>query len=452
MTDTAAATSGDGSKGPRGSIAMAVVGAVLIACGAWVVATAFLLAAGGGGPRDFQRHWVNCQYVRRGLDPYDLSVRILRRGQDSGDPAFEAWGMRDMRMVPGWRDVEGVLPQLGPPETTYPPSWILLLTCTAGQWPEAWTAAGWATVNVVLLAFICICLVREAVPADFRRAYPAALVALGLFLLWPPTASVVHSNQLTFLSMAFALCGLRALDRSSWQAGLWLGLSLFKPSFGLLFLIYPIIRGRFLVVVLAGILHVAATLVLAAILGSTGPLLVQQWLEVASHFLQGMYSIQEILNRLGPERGPVGTLLRLGLLGAIFGWCWWNRASSKERQIDFLCFANLLWVYHGDYDFVLLLLPLAHCCRRLFADAPMESHAKLAAWLELGAYVVVGLGLLLPVYRGDDFGFRQLRWMCRLSLLGLFAWNAIRLRTDRLALSRPLTAEARRLATLSVAE
>jgi hypothetical protein len=96
-----------------------------------------------------------------------------------------------------------------------------------------------------------------------------------------------------------------------------------------------------------------------------------------------------------------------------------------------------LWVYHGPYDFVLLVIPILHACRRILSARRVANSEWRAAIAELLCFVVIGAGLARPVYTGDDGVFRAARWGCRLALIGLLAWYAIRLRHGR-----PVVAQA----------
>jgi glycosyl transferase family 87 len=410
-----------------------VLGFSLIAIGLWQTVPNFLLAAKGESFGDFERQWAVCQYIRAGQNPYAVALAIVRHGQELGWSAPPM--LTDIRSVPGWKEAEGVLPDFQPPDATYPPSAILFLTYTAGLLPASWSAPAWALLNLVLLVFLASRLIRQAIPSAPGMAVPAALVAAGFILAWPPTQAVLYANQFTFLAMAAALLALDAVETSTWRAGLWFALALSKPSITLLFLCYPIIRNRIGVVLIAGAVHAAALLVVSWLVGCPAPDLVRQWLEYARHCLWTMYSVQEILSRLNPNPGPIDAIVRLFLLGSVILWCWYHRAAPKERIVDFLCFANLLWVGHGNYDFTLLLLPAMHCLRRIFQVPEAAVGTRWIAAIELLGYVAIGAGLTFSVYyKGDEGGrffpvlSRLIRWLCRLGLGGLLVWNAVRLR------------------------
>jgi hypothetical protein len=84
-------------------------------------------------------------------------------------------------------------------------------------------------------------------------------------------------------------------------------------------------------------------------------------------------------------------------------------------------------MYHGDFDFVLLLLPAMHSCRRLLGPLTGDASERWIAVVELVCYAVIGAGMVRSVYTGDGTALRLVRWACRLSLFGLLVWHAIRL-------------------------
>jgi len=426
------------SESPGGSVSfrtgilqlIGLSGVVMILVGAVLTAADVRIGILGQGSGDFERQWAVCQYVRAGLNPYEIALRVIKHAEEKGDPSFDPWKMTHM-YVPGWQEVEGVLPEY-PPETTYSPPAILFLRFTAGLLPRPIAGPAWIGLNLVLLGILAYWLLRQAIPADERVALPAALFAAGVILIWPPVRSVFYSNQFSFLEMACVLMGLRESDRSTAKASAWFAIALLKPAFALVFLIYPFVRGRYAVPFLAGAVHLAALPVIGYLVGA-GPFeLVTQWLRVSKHFLTGLYTLQDLMNGVGLRASAAGTVAQLLFGGAAFAWCWYNRRAQAETLVDFLCFVNLLWMYHGDFDFVLLLLPAMHSCRRLLSSSTDDSSGRWIAAVELIGYAIIGAGMVRSVYTGDGTARRLIRWAVRLSLFGLLAWHAVRLGRARL--------------------
>jgi hypothetical protein len=421
----------------RGPVLVSLVGIALIVAGIGLIARDVRVGGLGQGSGDFERQWVVSQYVRAGVNPFAVAQAVIRHGLELNEPKFNGRKMTNID-VPGWRDVEGVFPELGPPETTYSPPCILLLRYTLGLLREDVAREIWLGLNLVLLTVLAIWLVREAIPFDPSIAWPATLFATGIILFWPPVRSVFYSSQFSFLEMICVLMALRESDRSPWRAAAWFAIALLKPAFALVFLIYPVIRGRYAVPFLAGLVHLAALPVVGYLVNSSPVDVVKQWIDVSAHFLGGMYTLQDVMTSLGPGAGRIGGVLQVAFVGAVFCWCSYNRNAPVEPLVDFLCFANLLWMYHGDFDFVLLLLPAMHSCRRLLARTGTEPAEKWTAAVELLCYAIIGAGMLRSVYIGsleigDDRLLRLVRWSCRLALFGMLAWHAIRLGRTRVA-------------------
>src|SRR6516162_8533336 len=116
-------------------------GVVMILVGAVLTAGDVRIGILGQGSGDFERQWAVCQYVRAGVNPYEVALRIIKHAEDQGDPGFQPWKMTNM-YVPGWQEVEGVLPEY-PPETTYSPPAILFLRFTAGLLPRLVAGPVW---------------------------------------------------------------------------------------------------------------------------------------------------------------------------------------------------------------------------------------------------------------------------------------------------------------------
>ncbi len=416
------------------------VGSVLIALGLGQTISNAVSAASSKGFRDFERHWSVFQYIRAGQNPYAIALSVLHHAEDNGwtPPPVLA----DARSIPGWKEVDGVRADLGPPETNYPPSVIVFLAYTVGLLPAERAALGWTIVNLLLLAFLAVRLLRQAIPSATDAVLPAATLAAGIILVWPPTQAVLYSNQVTFLVMCCVLLALDAVETDGGLAGFWFALALYKPSVSLLFLIYPVVRGRFRVIATAGMIHLTSLLLLGDLVGAAPWQLVAKWLEHAHYYVWKMYSVREILGGFGPAVARFEGVAQAALVASIFLLCWYHRATDKERIVDFLCFATFTWVGHGNYDFVFLLVPAMHSLRRLFVGNEYPGDRRSAA-LQLLGLALVGAGLTYHVYYmkaewehlNPTFGWlaRLARWVCRLSLAAMFVAQAIRLRRSHSA-------------------
>jgi glycosyl transferase family 87 len=385
-------------------------------------------AVRSGDTADAYKQWIVCQYTYERRDPYEIALTVLRHYESRANQQSEVKTLVDMHDIPGSQSAPGVIEEYGPPVATYPPSAVAVFCGTIGLLPEPAVNSCWAGLNILLAGlFFRQILPHFVVRNNVQMQFTAIAVCLAWALLWPPTRQAFWASQFSFFVLLCAFRGLFYVGRNDWLAGIWLSFALVKPSLVLLFLIVPVSRCRWLVLVIPVGIHAALLLVLSLLLGRSPMLLMQEWLQVSSYFLGGMYSLQDLRVVGGMHGHVLVQAAQITFLAAVTGWCFLNRGRSTRQQISFLCFANLLWIYHGAYDFVALLPPIFLGIFRLF-EVKRISPAVLITTAELAAFIVVGIGLWRPVYIGDDPLFRLARWGCRVSLLALLALAFLRCR------------------------
>ncbi len=418
----------------------------------WYVLTALLLvglvwlgrsAAGGlgrGDQGDLHRRWVSSQYVRAGINPYPLALAALelRHGPlDSVQLSRTQIHVVPRRVLLQQED-SGVPDQARPfleahgtPEATYPPSTEMFQSLTLGLLPETWVTAIGVLGNLLLLG-LCAWLLTLHVPVDPGRDLPKVVLGTLLFLFWAPVHSCVLATQYSLLVLASLLLAIRLLKRHSLAAGLLLTLALLKPTMSLPFLILPLLRRRWLALALPLGIHAAATLIQAACFGCSPWVLMGQWLQVGGYFSFGMFTIQEVVIALRLDGSLAGKALPLLLLLGCWAWCWWNREVEDEQLFDLLCVFSALWTYHGTYDFVLFLVPLA---RRVLSLAP--PWRSLTWWIAAGSLVLLSVALSNLVRTENHWELlRGLRLLARVVLALWLAGLALGL---LLSVRRPRT-------------
>ena len=139
--------------------------------------------------------------------------------------------------------------------------------------------------------------------------------------------------------------------------------------------------------------------------------LVGQWLSVAACIPHGIYTVQEFINRLHLD----GTLLDLLIPFAVVGLAFpCVMRLSRVRALAFLSFVSAFWMYHGIYDFVVLLVPGVLLMPDLFDGM----QRKNMAWIvSAGGFLAIGVALLPAIRNGDTAIYHLLRWMGRLTLV-----------------------------------
>lgn len=394
---------------------------------AWLIASG-QVALQSGGNSDVYRQWVTSQYVMQGIDPYRVSFETLRLnyGETRGPNRLRLSELKIYEVHPGLRtdNIEGILPELGPPTATYPPSSLLMLVGTVGQIPQQLLLPIWLAVNLVALVFFVFSLCKNS-----GGNSPIALLSIGaLTLLWPPTQELFRTSQFGFLVIIWLIAALRYMPTDSIRSGLFFSLSLLKPSLVLPFLILPLIRKRWMILAVVAVVHGTGTLIMSALLHTPPWTLLSEWMEIPRYMLQGAYTIQEIVNRLGMENSALGFVVTLGFVAAAALWCFSMRQAKDQDLVTFLCFVSLLWTYHERYDFVLLLMPAAaavSACARLTGRA----LRLRATWCLV--FVVLGIALSDPPYLGSSVTMHVVRWAGRISLLLLFGHSILALRPEK---------------------
>jgi hypothetical protein len=378
--------------------------ALLSAGLAWLAAN---VASGlqSGRESDLHRRWVVSQYALRGVNPYPLALAALHQTHgplDGGRAKPRVYAVprlaADDPTVPA--SAGPLLAAYGTPEAVYPPSADLLLSLSLALVPEDRVHLAGILANLALL-IACTALLRR-LPAGATSDSPLTLaVTAALVLAWSPTQAAVYAGQFSILVMVSLLLAFRYLDRHEYLAGGWLALALLKPSMALPFLILPLVRGRWRVLVVAAGLHLAATAVQAVRFGVTPWDLLRQWTGVAAYFMQGQFTFQEVVGALRLADTPAGLAVVAGFVLLALAWCWKNRAADDASLIDLLCFVSVLWTYHGTYDFVLLLVPLARRLVPALSTGTLRPKWWLAAGPSLALYALVSVAASPSVY-GDE--------------------------------------------------
>ena len=378
-----------------------------------------------GSQADVARYWVMCQYVTAGENPYPITRRILLEEVGPADKLKAR-----MVLIPQPKSPETlalVIESLGPPEATYAPSSLGMLTVLLGWLPTEKAAVLWwiALEAAAHVAFAWLLSGWLAAPCRLSRATNAAAIA-ALMLAFSPFAASVRSAQ---FSVVGALCILVATrpKTPSWLAGLALAIGLTKPTTAIPFVLWELARGRWRSVAVAAAIHLVL-MALVCLLIKADPVAVHRdWMAITPYFMAGMYSVQEAVEILHLHGTPQATALQVGVLFGIVVVCVVGRRTGWAAGCAFLCAANLVWVYHRSYDFVTLLLPLLLLLG--WRDARPEGEpSPAAAWWSIligaGCFAFISAGALQAVISSDDGWDRVIRWGCRFALVYILAVTA----------------------------
>lgn len=239
--------------------------------------------------------------------------------------------------------------------------YIMLLPLGLLSFPTALRL--WCVFNV-LAAFASILLVRHILRLNHTQTLWTAL----LFLSCTPLRVVLANGQASMLYLLFILAALAV--RSSVAKGLWLGLSWFKYSFGPVFFMTWLFQRRWVVLVFSMIAPLIGFVALFEMVHTPG--LLFEPLKSANISVSPGYGDLMTLTKVlaHVHAGEASSRLRVVLpyivsLGGTAACALWLATKKLDDALQCaILFALTLLLYpHLNYDFVVLLYPLAFVLR-----------------------------------------------------------------------------------------
>jgi Glycosyltransferase family 87 len=353
---------------------------------------------------DICRQWVVTQYALRRVNPYPVALDALRAHYGVLAPRGPVH-LKDVGVfaIPKSGPNAETDPNLGPPESTYPPPSLTLLL-PIGYIPRDAVRVLWAILNAGLLLVVA----RELQLLSARHGIDAPfLFFAGVAAIWPVTAYCFEVGQFSLLALACILVARRLEPTHAIAAGLIYSLALVKPSLSLPFLFLPLFDKRVKTLTTLALSQLALFGAMSWLVHASPIAMTRDWLSVAAYFRAGMYTVQEIINRLRIDGSIWDMLLEGGILlaGAALAF-----RLAPPKRIAVLAVVSCIWTYHSQYDFVVLLIPAA-----LLAVSPMDRR-----WaFNVCALILIGIGLTVPVYFGEAMLERAVRQLARVSFPAL---------------------------------
>jgi hypothetical protein len=284
--------------------------------------------------------------------------------------------------------------------------------------PPRTSLALWTILNVALslmLPLLCWSALRSQAHLDgsleqsesLRRELPLQ-TALGLAICLIFAEASLKGFLLGQLSVFTAMMLILALLCQGWKRPIWAGVCLFlatvKVATMVPFLLLFLRRGdRWTWVTLAALalgsclltgparelpLRLATTAGRIAELSAPGN--VNDY-SFAGTRNESIISFEHLFYRLGMRDRDLIRLAQTLVLLALAGWVAYEVVAAGVPRPDaacLICFLAVLFVYHRDYDVVILTLPLVHCTGRV------PAAAGLARWL----YGACGLIVIAVLY------------------------------------------------------
>ena len=267
-----------------------------------------------------------------------------------------------------YRDPNGKSPMILCQAPNYPASGLVFLWPYAvWEWPVAKTL--WAVSNVLFTAIILFCVFR-LLPVD-TPCMSKLLIAM-LFVTGTPWRNGVGNGQHALFTLALFLLSVVIVSRSANAAGIPLAVSWFKYTIAFpLTLFFARSKRLWAAILVATAIHAVLT-IFAAIWVDTSPVdLLLGTLRVAQSATgRGYLDVFAIASELGLSSKLVPAVFALAILGVTYLAV--RRDADELSCLSTLSMAAMTVVFHGGYDFVVLVIPLSYALR----ERAMNTRSK----------------------------------------------------------------------------
>jgi hypothetical protein len=284
-----------------------------------------------------------------------------------------------------------------------------------GLLPMGTVAFMWVFVNLALVIVVAGQLKTLAQSDEVSW-----LFFLGLVAVWPAVSICIKREQFSLLCLCCVLAAFRIQSSRPILAGLLYSLALLKPSMAIPFLALPLLDPETSVttktktIVSLGVSQLVLLAGMCWMVSDNPSNLLAGWLQVAGYFRQGIYTVQEFINRLRLDGSAADFGLQICIL--LSGIFLAYKAPDKTKRLAILAIVSCIWTYHARYDFVILLIPAA-----ILVSAPINRR-----WaVDFAALVFVAIGLFEFVYHGTGILSAVLRMAARLSMAALLVGVAL---------------------------
>ena len=235
--------------------------------------------------------------------------------------------------------------------------YVMLLPYAVFAWPIAKVL--WALSNMVFAVAFLLGVFRIARIEDRTTQ----LFLAAVFLMSTPFRNAVGNGQHGFFSLAFFVWAVIWSSKNQRVAGLLLGLSWLKYTVTFPLTLFFCVRHRFTTMIVAGLVHIVLLAVAGFWTGESPMRLMQDYLEVVGLFpVSGDLDIFGLLIRLGGDAKRWAPLAMVVLFALTSLAAFRSSARSDLWQLSFLAVASCIVIIHHQYDFIVLLLPLAYLC------------------------------------------------------------------------------------------
>lgn len=351
------------------AIILMILGLAEVLFGLWQ------LTFSNGFADDLHKRWSEQVCVLRGLDPSSL-YKVQSMATPSQTERLERISdSREVRVVAGG----------------YPPWSYLTGFLLAPPFDSFYQTRFYAAIlNFLALAITLLWIFGVGNSLGRREGFFLSAAALAVFA----HTVTLRLGQYGILVNTLLLTVFGVKGKGSQVVeGLALGLSAVKPQTAGLFLLIPLIRRRWLTLVIASLYVFAATAVVCAWVKLSPITMLSQMFQQATIWESGSNGVIGLLLKSGLSRSAVTlTGLLLGVCSSVF-LLWRHRSQSVLVLAAIPAVVGRLWMYHRRYDdtmLIFLLVPLGL--------AALQRTDRITTC----AFTLVGLSLWTPLRESDQ--------------------------------------------------
>ena len=364
-------------------------------------------------PVDLQLRWVECQYVRRGIDP----IRVAR-----GElPPLMEFATPQRIREDGVPVVGSVTGPIGYTPWSYTIGFLLIAAW--GSLSQSLYVFG--ALNLLAWLALLLCGWSAATSCGLR-GFPRLCVALAAVaqagVIW-----VLQVGNYGLVVAALLALAMRCLQRDRPKlAGALLGLAMVKPQIAALFFLIPLVRRQYSAVLIGAGVVAIAWLAASWQLNESPLTLLAEMFGLANSYRM-FHGLLHVLILAGVE---IPMINRIGIYGGGFITFVLLLGLRKQSVLELSAIAgtaSILWTYHHWHDLILV---------QFLAVYLLAAHFQSVGWRQRAFFLVAAVPPLIPLLTPIIMSAARL-WL--IHLLWLVTLIAGLIASRGLTLDRPAT-------------
>ncbi len=238
----------------------------------------------------------------------------------------------------------------------YFPSCLMLLWPYALiQWPLAEYL--WIISNILFTFLFLYNIFNLFLP---NRPYQTYLLIISLLLLGFQWRYLIYTGEQTLFALCFFSFALRYVNKRPLLSGLFLALSFLKYPLTIPLSLYFLYKRKYLPLLIASFIHLGLHIFISFWIKINPITLITETLKVDTLCIGvGYLDFVDVFRKIVPSIPMIyPVLLSLFLLMAAIYVCWLKPNIDDLFILNMLSFISLAVVYHGRYDYIILIFPI----------------------------------------------------------------------------------------------